>query len=91
MEDSVKAVDCIGHGQQSKAPGDAVIIPTAEPLCEILKDELRRAALSKHRQGDDGYEEEHKVTNSANELHGIEEFPEPQIEDECHKDQRPHN
>ena len=58
MEDSIKAVDCVGGGQQSKAPGDAGVLPTAEPLREILKDELRRAALCEHRQSDDRDDEE---------------------------------
>ena len=91
MEDSVKAINCVSGGQQSKAPGDAGVLPTAEPLREILKDELRRTALRKHQQSDNRDEEEQKVTNSANKLEGIEELPEPQVEDEGHKDQRPHN
>lgn len=76
MEDSIKAIDCVGDSQQSKAPCDGRIVPTAKPLREILKDELRRAAICKHRQGDDRDDEEQKVTNSANKLKGIEEFPE---------------
>ena len=91
MEASIKAIDCVGDGQQSKAPGDAGVLPTTEPLREILKDELRRAALCKHRQSGNCDNEEQKVANSANKLKGIEEFPEQQVEDERHYDQRPHN
>ena len=91
MEGSIKAVDCVGDGQQSKAPGNAGVLPTAEPMREILKDKLRRAALRQHRQGNDRYDEEQKVTNASNKLERIDELPEEQVENERQKDQRPHN
>ncbi len=91
MEDSIKAVDCVGNRQQSKAPGDARVLPTAEPLREVLEDELRRAALCQYRQGDDCGNEEYKVQGSAYKLKAKYEFTEPQVTDERHEDQQPHN
>lgn len=90
MKDSIKTIDCIGDGQQSQAPSDAIIIPAAETLREILKDELRCASFCKNRQSDDRNDEEQKVKNSANKFQGGKKFTEPEIKDERHKDQRPH-
>lgn len=86
MEDSIKAVDCEGGGQQSDTPGNPSVLPTADSLCEILKDELRCATFCKYRQGDNSDDEEQKVTESTNKLKGVEEFPEPQVQDEGQKD-----
>jgi len=49
MKCSIKGIDCVGDGQQSKAPGDARVLPTTDSLGESLEDKLWTTTLAKHR------------------------------------------
>jgi len=76
---SIKAVDCVGDSQQSKTPGDPVVVPAAEPLGKSLEHIIRRAARAKYGQYNDGDDIETKVKDSSKKLESVKELSKRQI------------